>query len=336
MYVAFVHAGPTVDSALARRTRRTAALLAATGHEATVLCVRWWDGDRRTFERDGVTYRAVADGRRWFAPKLPAALAGIDPDAIHAAGSDPGAVLAAWLADLPLVVDWCGEETPRWLDRAFDAAAAVVVPSEHVRTKVRERGADAEVFPGSIDVGAIRAAAPTGASDVVWSGRLDGTANLESLLLALAELRDRELTVTVIGDGPARGDYERGARDLRIDDRVEFVGALPRGKRIARFKGAHAFVHTADGCPFAAELLRALACGCVGIVEYQLDSAAHEPVAGYDRGFGVTSDEGIVDAIEAAGELPHVEYDDRFERFGRRAVLESYLDRYRTLGATID
>lgn len=112
---------------------------------------------------------------------------------------------------------------------------------------------------------------------------------------------------------------------------MEFVGALTLEERIARLKGAHAFAHTADRCPFAAELLLALACGCVGVVEYRTDSAAHESIAGYDRGFGVTNGEGLVEAIEAAVRLPWRAYEERFERFSETPVFEAHLDTYRAL-----
>lgn len=333
MNVAFVHATPMDGSALARRTRRIARMLGAHDHDPTVLCTRWWDGDHAEFERDGVTYRAVSGSRRWFTPRLPGALAALAPEAIHAAGSEPGAVLAARFAGSPLVVDWCGEGSPRLLDRAFSVADRVHVPSEHVRTAVRERGADASVVPEPVPIGAIEGIEAAGSAALLWAGRLDKHAGLGGLLLALAEFEHTEWRTLVIGEGPERARYERLARDLRVAKRVDFVGELPSEQRIARMKGAHLFVHTADRCPFADDLVLALACGCVGIVEYRPDSAAHEPIAGHERGIGVTSEEGIVDAIESATDLPHAEYDARFERYSHRAVLETHLEAYRELGA---
>jgi glycosyltransferase involved in cell wall biosynthesis len=337
VHVAFVHPDPNRETAVAERLRRVAGSLARHGHEATWFRVRPRDdgGSSATVEHEGVTYRSVSDSRGWFAATLPAALSRADPDVVHAAGSEPGSALAARLSGVPLVLEWYGETDSRWLDRAFGAADAVVVPSEHVRTTVRERGvdADATVIPGNVDPRAVRATDPVGAADVAWSGRLDDDANLGSLLLALAELRDRALTAAVIGDGPERARYERQARDLGLAGRVSFLGDLPRAERIARLKGAHAFVHTADRCPFAAELLAALACGCVGIVEYRRDSAAHELVAGYDRGFGVTNGEELVGAIADAEGFPREEYDPRFERFSRASVFDRYLATYREVCA---
>lgn len=336
MKIAFVQATPTGDSALARRMRRIAGLFAARGHDVAMLCVRWWEGDHGEFERDGVTYRAVSDSRRWFGVRLPGALADYRPDVVHAAGSEPKAALAARLAGVPLLLDWCGEETPRLLDRALGAADRICVPSEHVRTMVRERDADALVVPEGVPVGTIGETETAGSAALVWAGRLDEQANLEGLLLALAEFRCGEWRTLVIGEGPERARYEQLAHDLRVADRVDFVGSLSQTERIARLKGAHVFVHTADRCPFATELLLALCCGCVGIVQYQPDSAAHELIAGYERGIGVTSDEGIVEAIGAAADHPHQEYDERFEHFSHETVLDAYLAHYRDLGAVVE
>jgi glycosyltransferase involved in cell wall biosynthesis len=79
------------------------------------------------------------------------------------------------------------------------------------------------------------------------------------MLLGLAELRGKDWSATVIGDGPERAAYEEQAADLRIDDRIDFVGACDRNERIAYYRGAHVFVQTAFRAQFATELLWALA-----------------------------------------------------------------------------
>jgi len=121
--------------------------------------------------------------------------------------------------------------------------------------------------------------------------------------------------------------------DLRIDDRVTFAGACDREERVATYKGAHAFVQTAYRKCFAAELLRAMACGCVGIVEYQVESSAHELIEGVDRSFRTTSPEQIADAIVDAGEYERLTVDEDWTDYDRRPILERYLQTYRDLQA---
>lgn len=332
-----------------KRTRRTAEALARRGHDAIVCCAKWWDGDHESFEQDGVTYRAVTDESpgesRRFSLGLPTALREVDPDVIQATAAVPGHVIAAKLTSLalrvPLVVDWydppnpVDADDPRWR-LAAALPELVVAPSETVKTRVRELGADADairVVPNAIDLDAIRAAEPREVADIVYSRRLDRDANLESLLLALAELRDRDWSAVVIGDGPERDMYERQVRDLRIEDRVSFAGDQPLENRLAAFKGAHVYAQTARRESFPTDLLRALACGCAGVVEYHVDSSAHELVEQEERAFRTTSEQELTDALVTASEMERLDHNENFGDYDERAVLEAYLDCYRAAEA---
>ncbi|WIV68695.1 glycosyltransferase [Natrialbaceae archaeon AArc-T1-2] len=349
MRVAFVsmETGSHRDTEANDRIQRLIALLAERGHDVHVCCVSFWDGESVRLERDGVTYHGVADDlddRRSFCLRLPFTLRSIGPDVIHATAEPPEQVLAAnggaTLAGAPLFLEWDGEggvDDGRLYRLAAGRPNRIVAPSRLVRTWIRELGADGDlidVVPTPIDTDLIRETEPTDRTDVVYARRLDEDANLESLLLGLAELRDREWEATIIGDGPERPTYERLARDLRIDDRLTFVGEADREERIAIYRSAHVFAQTARRCVFPTELLWALAAGCVGIVEYHADSSAHELVEGRDRGFRTTSEDELTDAILEAGALEYRDYEPAFESFDREAVLERYLRRYRDGRAT--
>jgi glycosyltransferase involved in cell wall biosynthesis len=348
MRVAFVAAETTKqrDTAGARRFERLARQLSDAGHDVTVFCAQWWtQGPPRT-ELEGVNYCGVTDGIALpaFCTRLPYLLARHNPDVVHVRPAPPEPVAAAavgsTIARAPLVAEWFGDEGVDPDARATRLAARtpelVVTPSELVRTRVRELGATGErsrVVPESIDFGAIEDAGVADTVDVAYAHRLDGSANLESLLLALAELRDREWSATVVGDGSQRGAYERQAADLRIDDRVTFVGACDRAARLRIYRGAHAFVQTAYREYFATELLWALACGCVGVVEYQAESSAHELIESYERSFRATDPQQIADAIRAAGEFDRRTVDDAWESYDHGAILDRYVDAYERLVA---
>ncbi|WP_136715874.1 glycosyltransferase family 4 protein [Halorientalis salina] len=348
MRVAFVTEQTVFDDATEGRERlhRIATQLADRGHDVTVFCTRWWP-DHDEFEaRDGVTYRAVTDTKATpsFLARTPFLLARYRPDVIHAAPDPPKAVAAAGLggtlARAPLVVEWFGDEDvpdSRWTRRAARKPATVVTPSELVRTAVREIGASTDntrVIPESIDASLVADTEPDSDADIVYARDLDSDANVETLLLGLAELRQRDWSATIIGEGPQREAYERQAADLRIDDRVSFVGDLPREERVAVYKGAHTFVHTAYTENFATELLWALACGCVGIVQYQAESSAHELIEQYPRSFRVSDDEGITEAIEDAGRYERLDADSELAAtYDHDEIIERYLDLYRDLQA---
>lgn len=307
----------------------------------TVLSSRWWDADFREFEEDGITYRGIADrpSARAFAAKVPFALRRLDPDVVQARATPPGAAVAAGMAcrlkRRPLVLDWwdVAPGANGNYRRAIGAANRILTPSRTVKTQVRERGADASkvrVIPESIDYSLVRSADVDERFDVVYARPLDADANVETFLLALAELRRRDWRAAVVGDGPARSVAEETAADLRIDDRVHFLGELPIEERVGIFKGTHVFAQTARYEPFATDLLWALAAGCVALVEYQADSSAHELVEGRERSKLVTSPQELAEEIAAAGNLQRRSVDDRFEEYDHGAVLERYLDCYRT------
>jgi glycosyltransferase involved in cell wall biosynthesis len=199
---------------------------------------------------------------------------------------------------------------------------------------VRERGAseeDTSVIPQAVDFDRIRSVDPDETIDVVYANHLDGTANAESLLLALAELREKDWSAAIVGDGPERDAVEAEVSDLRIDDRVEFVGACDRDERISIYRGAHVFVQTALRENFATELLWALASGCVGIVEYQAESSAHELIETRERTFRATDPQQIADAIVEAGSFERRSVDDRYAAYDEGPIAGRYLDLYERL-----
>ncbi|MDZ7701972.1 MAG: glycosyltransferase [Halobacteriales archaeon] len=350
MRVAVVSAGPRerVDAEAADRLDWLAGALDRRGHDVTRLGPAWWADRSAANEHDSGQFRALtveADPPpRRLAARLPAALRAAAPDVVHASHADPLAVSAAAAAAtglrIPLVVDWYDLQPEEgWRERvrrlAVRAPALTVAPSRLVQTGLRELGRSApgvRVIPTPVDMAAVRAAEPEPLADVVYSRRLDAAANLENLLLSLAEFRELDWEAAVIGDGPARAAYEAQASDLRIADRVHFLGEQPLERRLALFRGAHVYVHTAHEAPFAADFLRALACGCVGIAEYHAASAAHELIEHRDRGLRVTDEEELVDAIREATELERLTIDDSFAGFDVEPVLDRYLRAYRDLG----
>lgn len=334
------------DTPARSRTHRIATGLADRGHDVTWLCARWWGGDADVFEVDDVTYRSVVvdPSPAAFAARVPVAVRRLDPDVVHAINSPPTPAVAATLAGRaggpPVLVDW-------WRDHPADSrrayrllapdADAVSTPSRTTKTRVREHGADGSavrVIPESVDLDLVAGAEPDDRFDAVYSRRLDRHANVETFLLALAELRGRDWNAAVVGDGPERARIESTTEDLRIDDRVAFLGDLPLDERVSVYKGTHVFAQTAGWETFATELLWALACGCVGLVEYQADSSAHELVEGRDRGRLVTSPAELADAITAVSDLDRRTSAPDFETYGHGAVLDRYVEVYRELGAT--
>lgn len=342
MHVAFVsmRTAQHHETGATERTRRVAEALAARGHEVTVCCAQWWGGSIPQFDQNDVTYRAVTEavGSGSFGSKLPFHLLKTKPDVVQAVNSPPGHVVAAKracrLLRVPLVVDWWRDADDDWVGykRAARAATRILVPSELVRTQVREHGAPEgriETIPESIDLDLVRDASIDRRADIVYANDLDEGCNVESFLLALAELRTRTWRAAVIGDGPLYETAVQTAADLRIDDRVAFLGDLSPEEFVPILKGARVFAQTAEDEPFATELLWALACGCIGLVEYQAGSSAHELVTGDGRGRRVTSPQELATAISNVADEPPLSRSENYEAYDHDAVLDRYLAVYR-------
>lgn len=351
MRVAVVGAGPrsVLDSDGADRLDWLATALADHGHTVTRFGPAWWPARPSSVDSSAVNFQTLSSDpepkARRLAARLPAALQEFDPDVVHTNHTAPlviaTAAATATVLGIPLTVDWYDTRVLTGWDERLRRLAVlspnlVIPPSRMVQTALREVGRDAAgvpVIPSPVEMDTIRSVEPEPLADLVYSRRLDGDSNLESLLLSLAEFRELDWEVAVIGDGPARDRYESQAEDLRIADRVHFIGEQPLPRRLALFRGAHAYAHTAQQTPFAVELLRALACGCAGIVEYHANSAAHELVEKRDRGLRVTEEEGLAAAIRAATEMERRTIDETYAEYDVESVLDRYIEAYEAVRA---
>ncbi|MBI3966895.1 MAG: glycosyltransferase family 4 protein [Chloroflexi bacterium] len=162
-------------------------------------------------------------------------------------------------------------------------AAVVLADSEHTR---RDILATLRVGPDQVRVVPLAAAPELGpaTSDevrqareryglpdrfVLYLGGLDRRKNLETLLRAVAWLRDdgREPPPLVIAGGrPGRStalfpDYEAEARELGLAELVHFTGPVPTADKAALYTAALAFAFPSRYEGFGLPPLEALACG---------------------------------------------------------------------------
>jgi glycosyltransferase involved in cell wall biosynthesis len=221
----------------------------------------------------------------WSAAYLARRLDEMAVDHIHAHfASYPAAValLASRFTGIPFSFsahanDIFADISPYWRLQTR-AARFVTVCSQAGLTRARElcRAEDAEklhlVYHG-VDLerfsAPARGPAPDGPVRLLSAGRLVPKKGFEVLLRAchLLALRDRDFSLTIIGDGPLRGELHGLTRRLRLTDRVAFGGTRPIDAMPAAYRNADlvalASVVTADGdrdgIPNVA--LEAMACG---------------------------------------------------------------------------
>jgi len=189
----------------------------------------------------------------------------LKPDVIHA-HFGPDAVLIAPVAQsrgIPLVVTFYGydfsihEVLRRWEDEyraLMRQAAAVIGISDYVCRALVDLGADpSRLACVRLGVEAERFTYSDPASRYdgrtvrcLHVGRLvpkkAPLVLIEAFRTALAEIRDeRDLTLTIVGDGSLMPQVRRRVAELGLDGRVQLAGALPRSEVMKLLAGAHIY-----------------------------------------------------------------------------------------------
>ena len=109
-----------------------------------------------------------------------------------------------------------------------------------------------------------------GAFDLLFLSRIDPKKNIEGLLQALQLVRVKNLNVTlnIAGDGDAKyiAALQTLARDLAVDDRVNWLGYVEGGKKSEVLATASAFVLPSYSENFGIAVVEALAAGLPCVV----------------------------------------------------------------------
>jgi len=141
---------------------------------------------------------------------------------------------------------------PGVYDELFEKAACVFATSRFIASKLRELGCerDIDVVTSGIrlDRFPFRGPRPDAASGdfrAVFVGRLVPYKGLDLAIRAIATLVDAGAdapTLTVVGEGPARAEYEGLAGELGIADRIEFRGRQPRPAVLEALRAADVLI----------------------------------------------------------------------------------------------
>lgn len=251
------------------------------------------DAARVAYERHGLPvarYRYHQARKQWWLPYLRAVLRGVRaevpafrPDLLHAhMGTRAGwaTVIVGKLLRLPVVVtehwgtvaerlsgDRLAAGALRYAIRNADEWIAV---SRALAAEIDVLGLrpPVPVIGNVLDPLFLRAPRPAPASRelrMVTAGRIDNRAKgLDTLLQALARVnarRELDWSLEVLGDGPARGEFEALARELGLAPRVSFAGWRSPAEVADRLQDAACFVMASDYETFGLAYMEALALG---------------------------------------------------------------------------
>jgi glycosyltransferase involved in cell wall biosynthesis len=255
-------------------------------------------GTAPAFEHEFLESWAVPVRRRRtpFLPRnLRGRLAAFDPTIVLAAGFSPFSTVEAALyarrRRIPFGI-WSGE-TPalaarasggalrraerRWLTRR--ASFAIAYGSLAARY-LRTLRPDLPVVIGrntSVAAASMKARGEDGSpvellavADTAVPGK-----GIEVLIAALAQARDLDCRLTVIGGGPVGGGAKAGG-----DSRIRFLGPLPHEDVLAAYRGSDAFLFPSRVDPFGLAIVEAMAAGLPVVVSRAAGAAADLAVEG--------------------------------------------------------
>lgn len=325
---------PYTKGGVEKRVSELAARLAALGNEVHLLVpLREGSAPSRT---GGVTLREVARSRPLYTrggrrAVLPALAHGLGVwrllqrerfDVVDCQIPAFPSAIAAWLATrgrrTKLVITWHEAWDRDWLDEmggllgrlgrlverlvARLPAVHLAVSPQIAAVVSRIGGPAPEVIPPGVEVGGLALTNdPRGLADVVFVGRLIPTKNLGLLIEATGRLvaSGLDLSVVVIGDGPAREDWESQVAERALTGTIRFLGSIEEWSdvmAIVRSAKVLALPSLREGYGMIA--LEAAALGVpVVTVEHRRNAASHIVEHGV-TGLSVPADPGsFADAI---------------------------------------
>ncbi len=190
--------------------------------------------------------------------------------------------LIAWLRRVPLVVEWHECWSPSYWREYLGRAGAVASAIERASLRLPDRiVADSAVLRGQLVAAGVpharivvvsngvdrerlaRALPAPDAPAMVVVGRLLEHKRIDLAVRALANLAGRaQVRLGIVGEGPERASLERLARELGVDGRVTFFGALASDDEVASLlRGASALLSTSEREGFGLIVAESLAVG---------------------------------------------------------------------------
>ena len=162
----------------------------------------------------------------------------------------------------------------RWV---VGQTACVIAPTQKVRRLLEgyQVTAPIAVIPTGIDLTRfsepadnearralrLRLGLPEDAVVLTYIGRLAEEKNIGRLLQYVAGVKDENIRLMVVGDGPYRATLEAMVRDLGISRRVCFTGMVPREQVADYYRAGDLFVSASSSETQGLTYLEALSCG---------------------------------------------------------------------------
>jgi glycosyltransferase involved in cell wall biosynthesis len=211
------------------------------------------------------------------------------------------------------------------VNRVYGYADLTLCPSEAIRREIIRRGMKKKVGVLSNGIELSKFPAKTEYVNKQWVlhvGRLGFEKNVGVILRAFARVGQKmpEAKLTIAGDGPAKQELVKLASDLVIEDKVEFLGIVPREELSGIYQSHDVFVTASTMETQGLVILEAMASGLpvIGVNKYAIPDLVKNWRNGFVEKPG--DDKGIAEKITKL--LNDEKLIERMGREGRRMVGE--------------
>lgn len=298
--------------------------LVALGHDVHIYTMKWWDGPAKTYKQDGIIFHAIsrlypmyANERRSFKEGIMFGLAALKMirykyDVLEADHMPYFPLFSIKLVSLlkrkPFFATWHEAVGMKaWQSYIGKSAGTVAYIIEHLAVRmpnhlitVSERTHELVTselgFTGKktlvqngIDYHTIAAApAAKKKSDIVYAGRLVKHKHVDTLIRAVARLKESnpKIRATIIGTGPDFDRLQKLIAKLDLQKNITMTGRLEHSSDVfSHMKASKVFVSPSTREGFGITVLEAYACGLPVVTVNHKDNAAQ---------YLVSSDTGIV------------------------------------------
>lgn len=272
--------------------------LAATGHEVHWYGMKFWEGSN-TKELGGIILHGICkarplytkSGRRSITQALIFGLSTLkllfaDYDVIDCCGfpyfSLFPAKLSAFLKRKPLYATWHEVWGRKYWQEylgtlgilgylvellATKLPDMIIANSQHTAVQLSKSFGvtNTVVVPNGINLKLIESIAPArGTSDLIYVGRIVDFKNLHLIIEALARLKEqgKMLTFSIVGDGPAKKELQKLAKELNVNEQIYWHGFIEKSEDVYSYiKASRFFVLPSQREGFGIVAVEANACG---------------------------------------------------------------------------
>jgi len=265
----------------------------SVGHAHFAVAPGLWEHLRRTAPSVDVVHAHTAH--------LPVALA--------SARAHPGQFILTPHVSVERLLRWGSLRMTRAvIGRAAQTVCSAATEARLLRARFPWAADRISVVPPGVDVAAVRAARSFDhpGAVVVSAAPLERHQHIGRAIAALPALGPA-FRLGIVGDGPARQRLLAHASDLRVSQRVEFVGSVPDAERYRWLRTARVAVALAEHDTSGIHVVEALAAGVPMVAS---DIPVHREAAEYADGAAVrfvsptTSPLEIADLLYEAAESP--------------------------------